>query len=603
MITTIAPIAMIQTGGAIALASAAAILAGLPLVAPARRPGAGDLAAAWTLALGIAAVLALAAGLLGLALSPPVLLLFLLAPGALAIRWRPHRSLPAVGQPGAGGPLLLVSRLALACALAVLAVKLLRTPLWSWDHYAIWGVKARWMLAGDHLRLDFLRSLYATRADHPLGLPMVWLLLTLGRAPGPAAFKALHALAALALVAVTRTAVHRAGASPPLANAAAALLAASPPLWDTETMGLAEVPLALWAMTGLLLALPAAGSPRPRSWVPALAVGFLPWIKQEGLPLGLLLLLLLLLAARRAAAAEAGGAGAATAPGSGPQTRLTALAMTSTGSTGSPISQIPTISMISGVSGLSGVSRISAISAAAIVPMAGAIAVQRCILPRGDSFFRGDWWQRGLERLPHSPAILRQCLAFLSLPDWLGFWFVLAALTVLAAALRRGAALAVLAIVWTQVVLYQLTALFTYLPPAAHLDAAFFRICGPLVPIGLLGMALLVRETNDESRANRRDLRDLRQLRELRVSASSERSDGSELRRVLVVPQQVDHLRVGLGPGGLQRGDAVVAGQAGVGAVLQEDLGQVEVARLDGGEQGGRAVLVLEVDLRPGVEE
>lgn len=54
-------------------------------------------------------------------------------------------------------------------------------------------------------------------------------------------------------------------------------------------------------------------------------------------------------------------------------------------------------------------------------------------------------------------------------------------------------ALAVIAIVWTQVFVYELTALFTYLPPLAHLDAAFFRICGALVPIGLLGMAMLSR--------------------------------------------------------------------------------------------------------------
>jgi len=34
---------------------------------------------------------------------------------------------------------------------------------------------------------------------------------------------------------------------------------------------------------------------------------------------------------------------------------------------------------------------------------------------------------------------------------------------------------------------------FTYLPPPVHLEAAFFRICGALTPIGLLGMAMLSR--------------------------------------------------------------------------------------------------------------
>lgn len=265
---------MIEPLVRIALACAVAILAGLPLVASGRRPDAGDLAAAWALALGNTAVLALAAGLLGLTLSPAVLLLLLIAPGAAAAALaRGSHGRPALrregGEPRVLAPagLVLLSRIALACALAALLVKLVQIPLWSWDHYAIWGIKARSMLVDGHLRLDFLRSLYQTRTDHPLGVPMAWLVLTLGEAPSPAAFKALHALFALALVAVLHAAVRRVSSSTPLANAAAPLL------WDSEAVGLAEVPLALWAMVSLLWVSRAIAAARRRAWMPGLVLG------------------------------------------------------------------------------------------------------------------------------------------------------------------------------------------------------------------------------------------------------------------------------------------------------------------------------------------
>jgi len=440
----------------IGLVSALAILAGLPLVAPRRRPAAGDLAAAWTLALGNAAVLALTAGLLGLTLSPLALLLLLIAPGAAtavlgrAPRFEPRNADP----PGGGRPLVVASSVALGCALAALLVKITRVPLWSWDHYAIWGVKARSMLAGGHLQLGFLRSLYQTRTDHPLGVPMAWLVLTLGEAPSPAVFKVIHALIALALVAVLRAAVRRATSSPALANAAAAFLAVSPLLWDSEAMGVAEVPLALWATVSLLLAGPGLAAPRSRPWVPGLALGFLPWIKQEGLVLGLLLLAAVLLPMLPRPSMARARRGAAPAAGATAAARL---------------------------------------CAPALALMAGALAIQKLVLPPGASFFLGDWWRRGLDRLPLVVDIQRRCLSLLLQPDWLGFWIVLAALTAVAAARRQGMALAVIAIVWIQVLVYDLTALFTYLPPLAHLDASFFRICAALVPIGLLGMAMLSR--------------------------------------------------------------------------------------------------------------
>jgi hypothetical protein len=452
---------MIASLAKIALVSVLAILAGLPIVAPGRgRPNAGDLAAAWTVTLGNTAVLALAAGLAGLTLSPMALVLLLAAPGAAAavLGQRSRRQSEAAANASAnaasasadstgGGALLVLSRIALLCALVTLAIKLAETPLWSWDHFAVWGVKARRMLEGGHLRLDFLRALYQTRTDHPLGLPMAWLVLTLGEPPDPAVFKVLHALFALALVAALHAAVRRVTSSAALANAAAAFLAVSPLLWDSEAVGLAEMPMALWAMVSLLLVLPALAAPLRRSWVPGLALGFLPWVKQEGLVLGLLLLaaMLLLLAVLRRASRAGAGVGAAW----------------------------------------------PALCAPALGLMAAALAVQKLVLPPGVGFFIGDWRQRGIERLPLLIDIQRRCLSFLLQPDWLGFWIAFAALTCMAVAKKKAAPLALMAVVWIQVLIYELTAVFTYLPPPAHLDAAFFRICAPLLPIGLLAMALL----------------------------------------------------------------------------------------------------------------
>ena len=469
----------------IALASAVAVAAGLPLTEPRGRPAAGHLAAAWTVALGNASVLALAAGLAGLPLTPAILLALLIAPGAAAAALRrrqarsagaaslagaasgpvpaaPAADTPAADRPAAaGGPaaaqgaggsaLLWLSRIALACALGILLWKLARVPLWGWDHFAVWGVKARRMLEAGHLRLDFLTSLYQTRTDHPLGIPMAWLMLTLGDAPSPAVFKLLHAIFALALVAVFHAAAHRLSRSAAVANAMAGALAISPLLWDTEIVGLCEVPLALWAMAALLLLLPrqdeAAGH---RLWVPGLVVGFLPWVKQEGLFLGLLLLLpaarLLGHRGRRAALLDC-----------------------------------------------------AQLAAPAVLLAGGALAIKRFILPPGVSFFVGPWLQRGLGRLPQSLAILRQCAGDLLQPDWLGFWVLLALATCAAAVTRKTLTLSLAAVVWSQVLIYALTAFFSYIMPFDHLRAAYFRICGALEPIGLLAIAALCQRREAEA--------------------------------------------------------------------------------------------------------
>jgi hypothetical protein len=565
----------------LAAASLLAVAGGLPLVAPPGRPRLADLAAAWTLALGNAALLALAAGLAGWTLAPWTLALLLIAPGlAVALLTKVRTALaeaatpadtaaplpdpPArlgmgavdvvdavegaverrpvvasvVSRPAASGssvsqppsirfaalPLhaasispatsaspiasvasvtaigLGVARaagaapssssasvadaaarvwdsaaawlrrfrvgrlarlgslpgLALAVAAMLAAAKLAAVPLWSWDHFAVWGVKARTMMPGGHLRLGFLGSLYQSRADHPLGLPMAWLILTLGKAPDPMTFKALHAVFAAVLAVLLQAAVARITSSREIGCAAAAVLVISPLFWDSEAVGLAELPLALWAVAAVYLLIRGPASPVRLPWASGLALGFLPWIKQEGLPLALLALAFCCLAIAR------------------PTSRRTAESPAERANRGAA----PPLA------------RWLALGAPAVLLLVGAWAVQRWALPPGASFFAGAWCRRGIARLPELGSILRHCATDLLQPDWLGFWALLAAATFSAALRRRMRALALAAVVWCQVAVYMLTALFSYIAPHDHLNAAFFRICAPLMPLGLMAIAM-----------------------------------------------------------------------------------------------------------------
>lgn len=329
--------------------------------------------------------------------------------------------------------------LLLACA-SLFVAKVVRAPLWSWDHFAIWGVKARRLLGEGGLELGFLAwpDLAPGRVDHPLGLPLTWLVLTLGRPPEPADFKALHLLMGIGLLLVVRGAARRATGSWTWGNLAAATLALSPLFWDTEALGLAELPLALWAASGAALLLATRWSPRSAA-IGGLALGFLPWLKSEGLPLAILVLAALAWAAEEPAPRRW---------------------------------------------------RSPAATAAAFAASAlGAWWVGRFVLPPGGSFFRGDWMERGAGRLPQVGEIAAFCLRELAAWDWLLFWPALAAGSLLAVVRGRRRAAALAAAVWLQVAIYGATALFTYLDAIPHLQAAFFRISSALVPLGLIALA------------------------------------------------------------------------------------------------------------------
>jgi len=368
-----------------------------------------------------------------------------------------------------------------AAALGVFLWKLTRVPLWSWDHYAIWGLKARRLFPGGVLDVGWLVPSEFARPDYPLGLPLAWRALTLGAEPGPAAFATAHALMAIALVALVGRAAWRLGGGALAGGAAAALAAASPLLWDTESLGLADLPLALWAVAAVAAVAPrlapATGdggiiraAPASPLWIAGVCLGFLPWLKSEGLPLALLLLATSAVGLLVAAAAARGRSVAASgAAGHGAPARLGRLRA------------------------------LLAVTVPAVLLGAAGLAATPALGVREAGFFRDDWAGRGLARLGEAPRLLAAMAADLIEPGWLGVWplwaAAAAALAVLLVRRRTGraaaAGLALSAAVALQLGLYFATYLVTHLPPDQHVKTSFFRIAAALAPLALVAASAL----------------------------------------------------------------------------------------------------------------
>jgi hypothetical protein len=387
-----------------------------------------------------------------------------------------------------------------AAALGAFVWKLTRVPVWSWDHYAIWGVKARRIFAEGALDPAWATPDGVARPDYPLGLPLAWRALTLGAEPGPAAFVAAHALMAVALVALAGWAAARLSGSRLAGGAAAALVAASPLLWDTESLGLADLPLALWAVAAVAVVaassypgaeggrasgLPPPGRPAagpPPLWMAGLCLGFLPWLKTEGLPLALGLL----------AAAAAVLYLRHPLPGSGAT------------AAGAATDRHPTDRAAGGPApggrrAAAALRRSLALALPALLLAAAGLAATPGAGDRELGFFRGDWAGRGLDRLPEAPRLAWTLAADLAGPEWLGIWWLFAA-AVVAAALRlvrrrsgpstgAAVALALAAAVGFQLALYFVTYLVSYIPAEEHAATSFHRVSAALAPLALLAGA------------------------------------------------------------------------------------------------------------------
>lgn len=400
-------------------------------------------------ALGLAVIvpLGLLAGWAGYPLTGlgvAVLLFVGLVTTARALRQSEPLAPESIDSASASRVLVALGVLALLLALGVFLYKLVVWPLWSWDHYQIWGVKARRMVLDGRLDLAFLRedALLPARPDYPLGVPFLARLLALGGVPGEVVFKTLHAACGLGLAALLLDALRRAAASWPIALALTTWAASGPLFWDSEAYGLAEMPLAFVLVAAVLGALEWQRAPtRGRTWHAGLLIGLLPWIKHEGRLLALFLLVALFLASPR-----------------GNRWRTW-----------------------------------RSLAAVAIVPLALERVMAQWGLAPGVSFLSGQPFAKLAERLPQASELLASMAQRLAQWDFLGFWLLFPLAFALAWRRRNVEALIAGGVVLAQLAVYSGLTFLVYLPVEEHLDAAYDRITAALVPLGILacGLALV----------------------------------------------------------------------------------------------------------------
>ncbi len=330
----------------------------------------------------------------------------------------------------------------LAVAFLVAAWKWFRAPLWSWDHFAIWGLKARRLVQDGALDLEFLglSKFVTANPDYPIGLPLLWRFLS-PSVPSEAEFRFCHTLLAVGLVAAVYGCARRLQGSPGVSALAAAVLCASPLYWDTEAVGLADLPLACVATVGLLLVLQARDDPGFPSWTAGAALGFLAWIKMEGLVLGALLAVLAVLA--------------------GPAARA-------------------------------GWRRRAALLSAWLAWSLGALAIRRFCLPAGRGFLEGDWAGRAALRIRNPRPILDGLFANLSGAEWLGLWFLFAGALLASFVLRAPAPRFLVLVVLGQLGFYAFVYFGTFMEPLEHLHASFHRLAAALAPLALLASVAAV---------------------------------------------------------------------------------------------------------------
>lgn len=357
---------------------------------------------------------------------------------------------------------------AVADALAAVFVglfvwKVAAAPLWSWDHFAIWGLKAR-RLAAVGLHPDWLAppAFGYSAPDYPLGWPLLLSSAALlGKVAGSAVFKSVHVACGVGLTLLVRLAVLRSTGDRMVAGTAAVFTAASPLLWDTESLGLADLPLALLAVAALVLGTGEALPTRLRRGCAGLLLGLLPWVKQEGWVLSVLLLGALAVAAVSDPGRRSGGRLKAPKP-------LLALAAT----LGLPCG---------------------------FLWLSQALFHARFTRP-GIGFLAGDWTDRILVRLPEAPTILAALVRDLLHPAWLGLWilFPVALGTVLVRVRGAGprggrwTALGLGLAVLAQLGVYTFIYFATYLDPVAHIDSSFLRIAAALAPLAVVSAATAI---------------------------------------------------------------------------------------------------------------
>ncbi len=334
----------------------------------------------------------------------------------------------------------------------VAAGKWLRVPLWSFDHFAMWGIKARRIVQDGALDLGFLQlsSLRYTAVEYPIGLPLSWRVLSLHR-PDDTIFRIAHAVFALALALLVRRTVLRASGSWRVANTMAAFLCVSPLYWNTEAVGLADLPLALFVVASVALLLEARDRRAP-AWVAGITIGFVSWIKKEGSLLSLLLLALGLILLWRESKRG------------------------------------------------SRVARLAGLGLPALLLMSATFLITWHLLPRGVEFFAEDWRGRAYQRLREPGKILSALGHELLRIEWWGIWLLFALVFGYCLLARKPVAALTLGIVLAALGTYAVVYFVTYLDPLEHIDHSFFRIAAALVPLGLVGISFAFEPAFRDSR-------------------------------------------------------------------------------------------------------
>lgn len=397
------------------LMSAVAVVVGFPI---ARR----SLALAWPIGLAALAIPLAIAGSCGLPLGPLAVAIdsvALVAFALIALRKTDKQS---------SGPSIKGEPVSAAIAFAAFALdvwKIVVTPLWSWDHFAIWGVKAR-LLGATHRFGSIAEGLHP---EYPVGFPVVLHVLSGGEVPDQWMFRAIHILFLACVLLLVRTLVLQHTMSPVTANLSSAFLALTSVAWDTEAVGLADLPLVTFAVAACILAFGERAD-----FGLALSLGFLPWVKQEGLPLAFFIMIAAIAVSR--------------------DRRRTMHAM------------------------------FVAVIIAAPSLFVGVAA--------GTSFFAGNWWARATHRLRHPGAVLHELWLHLRSGATLGLWRIVPVALVWAVVRRERRAAALLSVVLAQMIVYCLVYFASFLPPAEHIRSSFHRIATALAPLVVAGVAIAI---------------------------------------------------------------------------------------------------------------
>lgn len=342
------------------------------------------------------------------------------------------------------------SELLLWCTVALAIWKMARVPLWSWDHFSMWGMGAGQL--DDPAGIAGFSPSHGARPE--LALPLLWRFVSPESWPSTRAVVAVHAAMAVALLLLVRGSLRWLGVDSPAAQLLAAWLAASPLLWDTVFVGVADLPLALWTTLAVVVLVEAAKGPPRASWLAGCILGFLPWVKREGLPLSLSLL------------AAGVALFAAEPPGRERRARIRGLLL---------------------VAG---------------VLLGSQLLLAARYLPAGPPLFSGDWPARALRRLPHSLSFLAEMAGSALGPAWLGFWAVFCLGAILAVRRRHRLSLLLTGVVLAQVVLYGAVYLCAFPDPVAHVRASFLRLMGALAPAAMLALGSAMAAVRDGSTAH-----------------------------------------------------------------------------------------------------